>query len=383
MDFASKMDSGDGIKRRKVIKVNDLGQGSATCGPRAACGPCSVNELCPEKIKLFEEISFSTRTCVRRTEELGSNIFSQLKGIIIPSLDCFSIVIDNSTDISDTAQILIFRRGIDKEFNVYNELVDICSIKGTTTGEDIFKNIENSFEKLGLSLKKLTNITTDRGKNMSGINKGFALCSKVLAWKNIIDTIVPTLNYIRKNRLAHRRFQQFLDNVEAEYGDVIYFTEVRWLRKHIPQLSDKNWILDLAFLTDITIFLNELNVKLQGMEKLLPDIFSDFYSIDFKIKLFQNLFVVDIDDVESCLQMEIIELQSEESLKTAFHDGHNLFQFYSNSDEIISSLQNEESDDSSSDESMGTPKGPTSTEALAAFETGLEWFEKQAECCPT
>ncbi|XP_050065139.1 jerky protein homolog-like [Aphis gossypii] len=53
------------------------------------------------------------------------------------------------------------------------------------------------------------------------------------------------------------------------------------------------------------------------------------------------------------------------------------------SDEIISSLRNEESDDSSSDESMGTPKGPTSAEAFAAFETGLEWFEKQAECCPT
>ena len=55
--------------------------------------------------------------------------------------------------------------------------------------------------------------------------------------------------------------------------------------------------------------------------------FSDFYSIDFKIKLFQNPFVVDIDDVESCLQMEIIELQSDESLKTAFHNGHNLVHF--------------------------------------------------------
>jgi len=40
-------------------------------------------------------------------------------------------------------------------------------------GEDIFKNIKNSFEKLGRSLKKLISITTDRGKNMSGINKGF------------------------------------------------------------------------------------------------------------------------------------------------------------------------------------------------------------------
>ncbi|KAL4096645.1 hypothetical protein QTP88_021562 [Uroleucon formosanum] len=36
-----------------------------------------------------------------------------------------------------------------------------------------------------------------------------------------------------------------------------------------------------------------------------------------------------------------------------------------------------------SDEIMGTPKGLTSAEAFAAFETGLRWFEKQADCCPT
>jgi hypothetical protein len=44
-----------------------------------------------------------------------------------------------------------------------------------------------------------------------------------------------------------------------------------------------------------------------------------------------------------------------------------------NSDEIISTLQNEESDDSN-DKSMGTPKGPASAKAFAAFETGLEMF---------
>lgn len=87
----------------------------------------------------------------------------------------------------------------------------------------------------------------------------------------------------------------FEEKIEAEYDDVIYFTEVRWLsrgailkrfftlreeinifmnekRKNIPKLSDKNWILDLFFIT-ITTFLNYLNVKLQGKEKLLPDIY--------------------------------------------------------------------------------------------------------------
>jgi len=52
-------------------------------------------------------------------------------------------------------------RGIDKLSHVYEELVDMCSIKCTLKVEDIFKNIENSFEKLGLLLKKLTSITND------------------------------------------------------------------------------------------------------------------------------------------------------------------------------------------------------------------------------
>jgi len=36
-----------------------------------------------------------------------------------------------------------------------------------------------------------------------------------------------------------------------------------------------------------------------------------------------------IDDVESCLQMEIIELKSDKSPKTSSHYDHNLIQFYS------------------------------------------------------
>lgn len=32
--------------------------------------------------------------------------------------------------------------------------------------------------------------------------------------------------------------------------------------KNVPELSYEKWILNLAFLTDITILLNELNMKL-------------------------------------------------------------------------------------------------------------------------
>ncbi|XP_060863093.1 general transcription factor II-I repeat domain-containing protein 2B-like [Metopolophium dirhodum] len=199
-----------------------------------------------------------------------------------------------------------------------------------------------------------------------------ALCCKVLAWKDVMNIVVSTVNYIRKNALAHRQFKIFLEECDAEYGDVIYFSEVRWLSREkgkiVPELSNEKWVLNLAFLTDITTLLNELNTKLQVKLKLLHKHinekhldhfvccktvlestkstlnwettkinflniienlqnefsirFSDFYVQENKIKLFQNPFSVDIDDVESNLQMEVIELQNNDILKNAFKETH-------------------------------------------------------------
>jgi len=84
----------------------------------------------------------------------------------------FSLAMDESTDVCDTAQLLIFIRGIDDSFNVYEELADLCSLKGTTTGDDLFESIDKSLNNLGLEWKKLVSVTTDSGKNMSGSNKG-------------------------------------------------------------------------------------------------------------------------------------------------------------------------------------------------------------------
>ena len=37
--------------------------------------------------------------------------------------------------------------------------------------------------------------------------------------------------YIRSRGLKHRQFRAFLDEIESEYKDVLYFTEVRWLSR--------------------------------------------------------------------------------------------------------------------------------------------------------
>ena len=92
--------------------------------------------------KDFEDISLSARICVRRTEKLGNNLMQQLKEKI-NSFNFFSLAMDESTDVSDTAQLLIFIRGIDDNFNVYEELVDLCSLKGITTGKICSKVLIN------------------------------------------------------------------------------------------------------------------------------------------------------------------------------------------------------------------------------------------------
>lgn len=50
-------------------------------------------------------------------------------------------------------------------------MVELCSLKGTTKGEDLFIEIDKTFKTCDL-LKKLTSVTTDGGRNLSGINIG-------------------------------------------------------------------------------------------------------------------------------------------------------------------------------------------------------------------
>ena len=77
----------------------------------------------------------------------------------------------------------------------------------------------------------------------------------------------------------------------AEHTDLLLHTDVRWLSRgtflerfsellpeineflkrsnhaEYAQLEDSQWLLDLAFLTDLTGNLNNLNLELQGKKK--------------------------------------------------------------------------------------------------------------------
>ena len=51
-------------------------------------------------------------------------------------------------------------------------------------------------------------------------------------------------------------------------------------------LCNESWLLDLAFLVDITSHLNNLNLKLQGKDQLFPSLVNDISALKMKLKVF-------------------------------------------------------------------------------------------------
>uniref|UniRef100_A0A3P9LX64 SPIN-DOC-like zinc-finger domain-containing protein n=1 Tax=Oryzias latipes TaxID=8090 RepID=A0A3P9LX64_ORYLA len=176
------------------------------------------------------------------------------------------------------------------------------------------------------------------------------LCAKTIGLADVVRDVVKVINCIRSKALSHRQFRAFLDEVDAQYKDILYHPEVRWLSRgqlitefllsasmdtQIP--SDKRWIFDVAFMVDITD-LNNLNVKLQQTE-----LFDQIKAFKKKLQLlcrhlsagnlahfpslrevnefdifFLSPFIVSPDLVPEHLQMELIEFQCDKELRRKF-----------------------------------------------------------------
>ena len=96
--------------------------------------------MCPEKVQDFNNVSLSRNTVVRRMEDLSANLKLQLRDKAC-AFDC--------TDATDTAQLLIFLRGVDDNFCCIEELLDMMSLKGTMTSGNIFEAVSEAVEKMG------------------------------------------------------------------------------------------------------------------------------------------------------------------------------------------------------------------------------------------
>ena len=115
----------------------------------------AISVVFPEVRSKVEAISLSQRSIACCIDTIAVNIQDQLL-ISIEDFQWFSIALDESTDLQDIAQLLIYIRGINENFQITEELLTIESLEGTTTGKDMYNRVISSLSRSRSSLDELS-----------------------------------------------------------------------------------------------------------------------------------------------------------------------------------------------------------------------------------
>lgn len=292
------------------------------------------------KVEITRQISklqLSDSTLSRRVENISDDLFIKLIDDL-KKTQHFSLAVDESTDVSDTAQLMIWARFFNGD-TFLEEMLALLPLTGQTRGEDICLALMDFFRGPGreIDLGKLVSITTDGAPSMVGKDRGLValmrkedafpdffayhcilhqeqLCCKLRGGelKATMGKVVKVVNYIRGHALKHRQFRTLAEEYDTHYQDLTLHAEVRWLsrgivlekfvdllpvirafiaqRKHadLYYVNDEKFALEAAFLADTTKHLNSLNLKLQGNNKLLPALVNDVSAFMEKLSLYQD-----------------------------------------------------------------------------------------------
>ena len=108
-----------------------------------------------------------------RISAISVNLDSQLKNKV-KLFVTFSVALDESTDISDIAQLAIFNRGVDKALSVTEEFLGLVPMMDTPTTTGIFNSLIGVLNRVGVDWSCADSIATDSMPSMIAKKAGIA-----------------------------------------------------------------------------------------------------------------------------------------------------------------------------------------------------------------
>ena len=282
----------------------------------------------PKKmLDAIRAIPCSDNTVSRRIQDMATDIRKQIVEHVTMNKK-FSIQLDESTDVANCAQLIVYIRFFSNA-GIMENILACRSLEGRTTGKDIFNTLnELIVTECGFSWDWCVSVSTDGAAAMTGKKVGlvslireqnpaisFNHCMihrQALVSKNLSDSLkealtisVEAVNFIKARALNSRLFLQLCDAMGAKHKSLLFHTEVRWLSRgkvlerlfelrlevqtflleRNPDIGEKfkdfEFLCRLSYLSDIFGHLNELNLKMQGYN-------STVFSVKDKLRAFYS-----------------------------------------------------------------------------------------------
>ncbi|KAM4696055.1 zinc finger BED domain-containing protein 5-like [Rhinophrynus dorsalis] len=289
-----------------------------------------------EFVKKLSAVSLSNDTVSRRIDDMSADIIDQvIQEIKSAPLGIFSIQLDESTDVANCSQLLVYVRYINGG-DFKDEFLFCKPLETTTTARDVFDTTGSFLEKHEISWEKVCGVCTDGAPAMLGCRSGFQslvlnespkvigthcmIHRQILATKTlpqelqeVMKSVVSAVNYVKASALNSRLFSKLCNELDSSNNVLLFHTDVRWLsrgkvlkrvfdlrdelkmffhQKAKPQFeaifSDANKLQKIAYLVDIFAILNDLNLSLQGPNATCLDLSEKIRSFQMKLQLWQT-----------------------------------------------------------------------------------------------
>ena len=105
-------------------------------------------------------IALSRVAMQRRQDDIAQQLKLSLQAKINKKESLFSLAVDKSADINDSARLLIFARCLSSSFELCEDFLSMESLVTRTRGKGIFIAVKNACIRSGLDLKYLRGICT-------------------------------------------------------------------------------------------------------------------------------------------------------------------------------------------------------------------------------
>ncbi|XP_064423610.1 zinc finger MYM-type protein 6-like [Latimeria chalumnae] len=211
---------------------------------------------------------------------------------------CFSIQIDESTDISDAAQLLVYICYATTAKELKEEFLFCRPLPTRTTGEELFKLLNSFVQDTGLDWGRCFGICSDGARSMTGRHSGLVTrvqeVAPIAAWNHcmihrqalaakkmpqelsdVLSVAVKVVNFIKSRPLNSRIFTTLCEDMGANAKHLLLHAEVHWLSRGkvltrlcelreevriflannnsplVQHFSNTRWVSLLAYLADI------------------------------------------------------------------------------------------------------------------------------------